>query len=134
MKKRIATWLLGAAAMVAVANADAYPFMPFGLFGVVGLLGIGLWLWRDPRLNGQEPAPSRWRYALGTLVMYLVMPICMKKAINVHVSVVIQDRLLWNCCVLGLTAVFAVLNITDRQANHTVVDSLAPRRGSASTP
>lgn len=134
MKKRVATWLLGTAGVVAVANADAYPFMPFGLFGVVGLFGVGLWLWREPHLTGQKPLAFRWRYAHGMLVICLVAPICMKKAINVHFSVVIQDRLLWNCCILGITAVIAILNLTDRQANHTVVDSLAPRRDSASTP
>jgi hypothetical protein len=134
MKKRIITWLLVAAGVTAIANADAYPFMPFGLFGVVGLIGVGLWLWRYPRLTGQKPPRLSWRYMVGTLVIYLVMPICMKMAINVHVSVVIQDRVLWNCCVLGVTAVLAILHVTDRQANLTVVDSLAPRRGSASTP
>ncbi len=31
MKKRVTTWLLVAAGVTAIANADAYPFMPFGL-------------------------------------------------------------------------------------------------------
>ncbi|MFZ4396678.1 MAG: hypothetical protein ACOYOU_13740 [Kiritimatiellia bacterium] len=120
MKKRATTWLLVAAGVTAIANADVYPFMPFGLFGVVGLTGVGLWLWRDPRRAEQKPRMISWRLIVSTLLLCLVLPLCMKMAVTIHLSVAIQNRVLWNCCVLGVTALLAILHVTDRKANEAL--------------
>ena len=119
MRNRIAARLLVTAVCIAVANADIYPFMPFGLFACLGLLAAAQWLLQVRPREGQEP-PASWRNAVRFGIICSAVLTCLKIGLTLDITIAVQHRFLLNCHIIGAIILVTILDFTDKKANKAL--------------
>ncbi len=102
---------------LAVANADLYPFIPFGLFACFGLLVLARWLWTGTAPIQQDD-PSHGGNFLIIILYGFLQSFCALVALDVHISIKITHRGILNACVVGMFLLLCMIKDPKRMANQ----------------
>ena len=121
--KRVVTRLLVLAACMAVANADLYPFVPFGLFGCCGLLAGVAWLHQDKFPDSPEPSRRAVIMSMVTTAVCTASAMAFAKiGLNLDIGsieIAVANRPVMNGC-LAIFAAATLLNPPKKEANTEV--------------
>ena len=107
---------------LALANADLYPFMPFGLFTCFAVFPLGTWFWRGrpPRPTMEKP-PSGGK-SVTTFLSLLACVALLNIGLTVEADVSVASRPVVNICVVALV----FLSIGPSKPKHAANKNLDP--------
>jgi len=106
---------------LAVANADLYPFLPFGLISCFAVLVAARWLWIG-RPQTQAEGPELARNLFIIIIFGFVSSFCQHIALDIDASVkvTVVHRGILNACVVGMFLLLTMFKDPKKIANKSI--------------